>query len=70
MILYMIQKAKKIIPSNCRIGDTFSTHMAVIGNLSTNDDLVSKHIDKDNFSLCYFILVNHCMVAELTIILV
>ena len=27
----------------------FFTHMAVIGNLSTNGDLVSKHIDRDDF---------------------
>ena len=32
VILYMIQKAKKIMPSTCQIGDTFFTHMAVIGN--------------------------------------
>ena len=67
----MIQKkAKKIIPSSCQIGDTFFTHMAVIGNLSTDGDLVYKYIDKVDFIKGYFILVNHCMVVELTIILV
>ena len=50
----MIQKAKKVIPSSCQIGDTFFTHMAVKGNLSTNGDLVSKHIDKDNFITVLF----------------
>ena len=36
VVLYTIQKAKKVIPSSCQLGDTFFTHMAVIGNLSTN----------------------------------
>lgn len=54
VILYMLQKAKKVIPLSCRIGDTFFTHMAVIGNLSTNGDLVSKHIDKDDFITVLF----------------
>ena len=51
----MIQKAKKIIPSSCEIGDTFFTHLAVIGNLSTNGDLVSKHIDRDDFTILFYI---------------
>ena len=50
----MIQKGNKVMPSSCCIGDTFFTHMAIIGNLSTNDDLVSKHIDKDNFITILF----------------
>ena len=50
----MIQKAEKAIPSNCCIGDTFFIHMAVIGNLRTNSDLVSNHIDKDDFIIVLF----------------
>ena len=50
----MIQKAKKVIPSSCKIGDTLFTHMAVIGNLSTHGDLVSKYIDRDDFITVLF----------------
>ena len=50
----MIQKAKEVIPSSCRRGDTFFTHVAVIGNLSTYGDLVSNHIDKDDFITVLF----------------
>ena len=50
----MIQKAKKVIPSSCQIGDTFFTHIGVIGNLSTDGDLVSKHIDRDDFIAMLF----------------
>ena len=50
----MIQKAKKVLPSSCCIRDTFFTHMAVIGNLNTNGNLVSKHIDKDDFITMLF----------------
>ena len=49
-----MQKAKKVIPSSCQIRDTFFTHMAVIGNLSTNRDLMSKHIDRDDFITVLF----------------
>ena len=54
VILYMIQKAKEVIPSSCQIGETFFTHMPLIGNLSTNGDLVSKHVDKDDFITVLF----------------
>ena len=47
----MMQKAKKVIPSSCQIGDTFFSHMAVIGN---DGDLVSKHIDRDDFITVLF----------------
>ena len=50
----MLQKAKKVIPSSCQIGHTFFTHMAVVGNLSTHGDLVSKHIDKNDFITVLF----------------
>ena len=50
----MIQQAKRVISSSCRIGYTFFTHMAVIGNLSKNCDLVSKYIDKDDFITVLF----------------
>ena len=50
----MIQKAKKVIPSNCQIGDTFFTHMDVIGNLSTDGELVFKYIDKVDFITVLF----------------
>ena len=50
----MIQKAKKVLPSSCQIRNTFFTHMAVIGNLSTDGDLVSKHIDKDDLITVLF----------------
>ena len=54
VILDMIQKAKKVIPSSCQIGDTFFTHVAVKANFSANGDLVSKHIDKDDFIAVLF----------------
>ena len=44
----------KVIPSSCLIGDNFQTHMAIIGNLSTNGDLVTKHIEKDDFITALF----------------
>ena len=47
----MIQKAKKIIPLSCQIGDNFFTHMAVMGNLSTK---VSKHIGREDFITVLF----------------
>ena len=50
----MIQKGKKVIPLSCQIGDTFFTHIAVKGNLSTNGDLVSKHIDRDHSVISYW----------------
>ena len=50
----MIKKAKKVIPSSCQIGDTFFTHKAVIRDLSTNGDLVSKHIDRDDIITVLF----------------
>ena len=53
-VLYMIQKAKKVIPSSCQIVDTFFTHMAVIGNLSTNGNVVSKYFDRYDFITVLF----------------
>ena len=50
----MIQKVKKFIPSSCQIGNTFFTHMAVVSSLSTNGDLVSEYIDKDDFITLLF----------------
>ena len=50
----MILKAKKVIPSSCQIGDTFFTHMALIGNFTTNGNLVSKHVDRDDFITVLF----------------
>ena len=71
MVLYIIQKAKKVVPSSCLIEDNFFTHMGIKGNLSTNSDLVcSKHIGRDDLSLYYFMLVNHCTVTELIITLI
>ena len=52
--MYIIRKAKKVIPSSCQIGDTYFTHMAVIGYLRTNGDLMSKHIDRDDFITVLF----------------
>ena len=54
MILYLIQKAKKVIPLSCQIGNTCFAHMAVIVNLSANGNLVSKHIDKGDFITVLF----------------
>ena len=50
----MLQKAKKVIPSSYLKGNTFSTKMAVVGNLSTHGNLVSKHVDKDDFITVLF----------------
>ena len=58
MILYLIQKAKKVMPSSCGIGDTFFTHMAVIVYLSTNGDLVSKHIERDTIRLEIYSIIH------------
>ena len=53
-ILYLISKSKKVIPSSCRIADTFSTHMSIIGNLKENGDYVSMHKDEDDFVTALF----------------
>ena len=53
-ISYMISKSKKVIPSSCRICDTFFTHMGVIGNMSENNTEVSKHIDKEDYITVLF----------------
>ena len=50
----MIQKAKKVIPSILSYSRYFFSHMAVVGNLSTHGDLMSKHIDKNDFITVLF----------------
>ena len=42
--LYLINKSKKIIPSSCRIADTFFTQMGIIGNLNENGDYVEDFV--------------------------
>ena len=54
VILYMIQKVKNVIRSSCQIGDIFFTYMDIIVNLSTNGDLVSRHINRDDFITVLF----------------
>ena len=36
------------------IGDTFFTHIRIMGNLSTNGHLMSKHINRDDFVTVLF----------------
>ena len=54
VISYMITKAKKVIPSSCRICDTFFTHMGIIGNLNSENNEVSKHVDKEDYITVLF----------------
>ena len=47
-ILFLINKAKKVIPSSCRIVYSFYTQMSIIGNLNENGDYLCKHMDKED----------------------
>ena len=49
----MIQ-SKNIIPPECRIADTFFSHMTILGDLDENGFLVPPHIDPDDIITALF----------------
>ena len=54
VILCIISKAKKIVPSSHRICNTLFTHMGIIGNMTNLNKEVSKHVDKQDYITVLF----------------
>ena len=62
-MLYLINKAKKVMPY------TFFIQMGIIGNFNKNGKYVSKHMDKEDLVIALFHVGDPQMVVKLNIIL-
>ena len=54
MTLFWISLAKKVIPRECRISDTFFNHMTLLGNLKDNEGSIHPHVDSEDVITALF----------------
>ena len=52
--LYLMEKARKVIPLECRIAGTFFNHMSLLGNLNDEVGDIEPHTDNDDIITALF----------------